>query len=1125
MSLGTWYATLGIKTDQFVLGIEQARTSLGRVGTGSLLAGGAIAYGLKQAFDSAARLNETMNAAQVVFQSNTASVEKFGDSAARAFGESKQQAIQAALVFGNLFRTAGLSSSAAAQQAIELTKRAADIASVYNVEIQRVLDSLRSGITGQARPLRQYGILINEARVSAEALRETGKRSKLELTEGERVQARYNLIMKDSAITQGDFANTANQAANQLRIAHAEIENARASIGQGLLPVVAQTAGMVGTFAEKLSLLPPGLTKIGTSAAVSAAAFLVLGGTLLKVGSTISGLATGLQNLAFLMQTSTLTVGAMALGATALVVALGEMYIESARAAQGIDALTNSTKIAQSAIDQFFLQTGQNYENATGQVRDMIDAAYQMKLVTGLLDTQLSQIAGEQTDIDLKHPLEAFDKAKGYLPFVESDVEHFAELEQEVADRHTQLTRIFQDPNVNTYRFGQELEKITGKFLASPKGEADLRQYLADVDELITSVGQYPAAVQTAEEAQLQFEDAVAKSVDTAHKDAEAKQVEAEAQARLNAEFLELSGLYRPFTRQAYDVQKATEEFNNSLEEQVRSAGLATSTLTDLEQQLIGTTRGFGNAGQSIMMMLIHANKLGQLKIPGADRRALLLTEDLNRANDALEKVDSTIDENNSKIGVWQDRIDFIDNTIGTNEDTLAEWTIALNKGRVTLDEFNEAVASGEAHEAYDKLNKLLRDGYINEDQYQDILHKGQYVRQQSEKEIEKLNAAQALLIPTLAESIAKQDQAEDRWNTLTDSQKATAAAIQDTNNQQALQLALMIKFLQAVGQISPEYATKLLLDLSEFDPTLRYLFEQYGFLEKPKKTKVEADTKPAEEDITEFDKKFAAGGGPVVHIPVHADTTPAEEELDEFDKKFAAGGGPPVHIGNRPAVQTPTIDTSPTTNSLDSVQGDAQQAGEDAASTFSNAVEIGIENDADDVAAAARAAVQATWVAQQDAFNSGFQAGYYYDLGILRGIESLREQIVQAAANAAAALDIGGRSPQGVDARSPSRKAMALARDWKAGILAELGDSRDIERSAARMLNRGFVAARPRLTVAGTRGEGFGSSATTTIVNNHTFDAKFSNHFNGITDAEQMMNAMRVEVIDSLSTWSAGRN
>jgi hypothetical protein len=277
MSFGTWYATLGLRVDNFVQGVEGARASMGRLGIGALAAGGAIALGLKSAFNAASSLNETMNAAQVVFQDSIDVVSKFGDAAAQAFGESKQQAVQASLVFGNLFRTVGEGSGVAAQQAIELTKRAADIASVYNVSIQKVLDALRSGLTGQARPLRQYGILINEARVSAEALAETHKKDKTELTEGERVLARYNLIMKDSAITQGDFGNTANQAANRLRIAHAEIENAKAAIGQGLLPVVAQAAKSVGSFANAIATLPPALLRVGVSGASAVAAFLILG--------------------------------------------------------------------------------------------------------------------------------------------------------------------------------------------------------------------------------------------------------------------------------------------------------------------------------------------------------------------------------------------------------------------------------------------------------------------------------------------------------------------------------------------------------------------------------------------------------------------------------------------------------------------------------------------------------------------------------------------------------------------------------------------------------------------------------------------------------------------------------
>ena len=66
-----------------------------------------------------------------------------------------------------------------------------------------------------------------------------------EMTEQQKVQARYSLLMKQTNQTAGDFANTSDQLANRQRILSARWDNARAQLGTALLPMLEDLSGWV----------------------------------------------------------------------------------------------------------------------------------------------------------------------------------------------------------------------------------------------------------------------------------------------------------------------------------------------------------------------------------------------------------------------------------------------------------------------------------------------------------------------------------------------------------------------------------------------------------------------------------------------------------------------------------------------------------------------------------------------------------------------------------------------------------------------------------------------------------------------------------------------------------------
>lgn len=278
---------------------ESAGRSFG-MGFGGALTGfvtGAALTGIvdfgKQAFDAASDLNESVSKARVVFGEGFAKVDAALGDTAKTLGMSRQQAVEAAATYGNLFRAMGIGVDTSADMSTGLVKLAADLASFNNANPEDVLLALRSGLTGETEPLRQFGVNLNEARVKAEALRlglvkgnvsqvdvldKTNKLNKAqqaqakalkesgansqdykdatiatakaeadlsdeiagkvpELDAAQKAQATYSLIMQDTTLAQDDFARTSEGAANKQRILAAEFENTKAKFGELLLPV------------------------------------------------------------------------------------------------------------------------------------------------------------------------------------------------------------------------------------------------------------------------------------------------------------------------------------------------------------------------------------------------------------------------------------------------------------------------------------------------------------------------------------------------------------------------------------------------------------------------------------------------------------------------------------------------------------------------------------------------------------------------------------------------------------------------------------------------------------------------------------------------------------------------
>jgi hypothetical protein len=235
--------------------VNAAFTGLDRLRTGALFGGVAAAAGvagLKEAVGIASDLGEALSKNRQIFGAAAAEIDDWSRTTARSIGIARDQALTATGTFGALLNTVGLAPEKAAAMSRALVQLAGDLGSFSNASPEEALDALRSGLIGEAEPLRRFGVLLSEARVQQVAMAQSGKTAVKSLTDQEKALARYAIILKDTKPAAGDFARTQGSLAQQSKVMKAELRDLGATIGREFLPPLSRATGGVNALAGAL---------------------------------------------------------------------------------------------------------------------------------------------------------------------------------------------------------------------------------------------------------------------------------------------------------------------------------------------------------------------------------------------------------------------------------------------------------------------------------------------------------------------------------------------------------------------------------------------------------------------------------------------------------------------------------------------------------------------------------------------------------------------------------------------------------------------------------------------------------------------------------------------------------
>lgn len=196
-----------------------------------------VAFGVLSA-KTASDAQELESAFGQTFGELTDSMTDWAQTTGDAMGRSTQSMQQMANTFGIFFNQAAPTNEIAADMSKTFTVLAQDLSSFFNVSESDALAKLRSGLSGESEPLRDFGVFLNEATVKAKGLEMGLGGLTGELSEQEKILARYELILASTSDAQGDVLRTSDDAANQARAFSGAMEELQVVIGKKLLPLL-----------------------------------------------------------------------------------------------------------------------------------------------------------------------------------------------------------------------------------------------------------------------------------------------------------------------------------------------------------------------------------------------------------------------------------------------------------------------------------------------------------------------------------------------------------------------------------------------------------------------------------------------------------------------------------------------------------------------------------------------------------------------------------------------------------------------------------------------------------------------------------------------------------------------
>ena len=219
----------------------------------------------KQAIELSSDIEETQNVVETAFGDLTYMVEDFAETAIEKLGLSRLAAKQMASTYMAMGKGIGVADQASAEMAINATERVADIMSFYNLSADRANTMMKAVWTGETESFKAIGVVMTEANLQNFAYTQGINKKIAAMTEAEKVQLRYQYVMAQTALAEGDFAKTSGSWANQVRILSEKWKELLSILGGGLIQVLTPAIQLLNVVMSKLIAFANTLSSVFSS--------------------------------------------------------------------------------------------------------------------------------------------------------------------------------------------------------------------------------------------------------------------------------------------------------------------------------------------------------------------------------------------------------------------------------------------------------------------------------------------------------------------------------------------------------------------------------------------------------------------------------------------------------------------------------------------------------------------------------------------------------------------------------------------------------------------------------------------------------------------------------------------
>lgn len=241
--------------DQAMNSLQSQADSIGKSIAKKLTAGLSVAGLTKFAKDclyAGSKLNAMRSMASAAFPSMTKEVQAFANNAAGSFGLSEKMALQYSATLGSMARGMGFTEKQAMQMSTAIAALSGDVASYYSMSQDEAFGKLQAIFTGETESLKSLGVIMTQSALDQYAMANGFGRTTSAMTEQEKVVLRYQFVMSQLNLAQGDFMRTQSAWGNQVKILRMRFAELQAQLGQGLINILKPAIKALNFFMGKL---------------------------------------------------------------------------------------------------------------------------------------------------------------------------------------------------------------------------------------------------------------------------------------------------------------------------------------------------------------------------------------------------------------------------------------------------------------------------------------------------------------------------------------------------------------------------------------------------------------------------------------------------------------------------------------------------------------------------------------------------------------------------------------------------------------------------------------------------------------------------------------------------------